>query len=547
MLKRLTALLLALCMAFALASCGKKEPQPPVDEAKHASAQAMDVFQTLETIRHLEDMTFDLHVSHGETPVWAVSGSSYQSLHQAELQVELDGQPLTRLIVTDSQLLVNVRQMAECIGGRYGELASLNEEERADYQKEMADLVQDFPADYASFTLPEDPWSSVEQGGLSQAVDLLTEVYTSFKKDTASKVRTEKEGAVLTLGAGDLQKQLLRLTQSLEKQEDVFEKGIVTVLDEGFGTVLDAYGTDGENWFESKWEAVDQLSAELEELEESGLWTDRTIRLVTCGEEDSGFTVEFTHHGDEDRTYLLNVYPAQAEKGGGSVDSVPSQDIDQTLAELYAQSLFYRTLRQNDSTSLEELPEGYESEGEDLDDLNESTRLESQPIEGRRYIESTVITTEDGVDVTVPVPAKYDTAEAEQDSGYVSDIFLASNGFEMEYSNLEYRGTEEMVRETLDAYNEIFPEDYGFPITQKAEVTAREDGVFAVGGMGYLDKEKNQDVTIITGVLAVPDSEYCIGVDIFLYSRSVTDQDISAIQELLEHLGVKCPVSIVKN
>lgn len=547
MLRRLTALLLAFCMVLALASCGKKEPQSPGNITQHASEQAMDVFQTLEQVRHLEDVTFDLVISRNGTPVWTFRGSSYQSIHQADIQVELDGQPLTQISVTDAQLLVNVRQLAQCLGERYGELTALEETERADYRQELTALAQSFPVDYAAFSLTEDPWTSVEQGGLSQAADLLKVVYSSFKKDTSSKVRTEKEGAVLTVGAGDLQKQLLRLTQCLEEQEDVFRQGVTSIVDGGFAPVLDAYGSDSENWFEGKWEAVDQLNGELEELEESGMWMDGTIRLVTCGEEDKGYTIDFTDDRDETRNYLLNVYPAQAEERSGSLESVPCQEIDQPLAELYAQSQFYRTLRRNDSPSLGELPEGYESEGEDLDERNEDIKLVTQPIQDRRYIESTVITTEDGVDVTVPVPAQYDTAEAEQDSGYVSDIFLAGNGFEMEYSNLEFRGAEEMVRDTLDAYDEIFSEDYGFPITQKGKLFTREDGMVSVGGMGYFDKDEDRDVTILTGVIAVPDSDFCIGMDIFLYSRSVTKQDISAVKELLEQLGAECPVSITKN
>lgn len=552
MRKRIIALLLAFCMAMSLAACGKKEKEPappPVVEKTYASDQAMDVFETLETVRHMKEFTFELQINHmdeetGEPDrtMMAVSGVSGESGKYADLSLELEGVPFTRVILSGNQLMLNVKQAALCLADRFGALRSIDEEEKQDFADDLKEIAEACPTEFALFTLPEDIWSSVEQGGLSQPIQLLTRVYDNFKKDTASKVRSEKNSCVLTVGMGDLQAQLSGLTASLLGEEDVYRAAITSIMDNAFPKVLEAYGMSGDDWFDTKWEKYYLLQEELDERNALGQWVDWTVRLVTCGEESSGYTIDFTDNREEPRNYVLSVYPVEKTEKKELPETFNGEDVAEPLSDLYASWGIYQDLRELDEEEAETEPDD-NGKGDEMDGM----QLITGTIEGGKHIKGTVITTEDGIDIPVPVPAYYDSAEAEQESGYVSDIYLNSNGYVLEYTNMETRDPKEMVEDTLTTYEEVFGEDYEYPLTTKRNTLVSKDGRFAIGGMGYYDEEEQQDVTVLTGSILVPDSEYCIGLDIFIYSRSVTDKEIAAMEEMLTYLGAGCPVTITKN
>lgn len=561
MLKQMTALLLALCMALSLAGCKKKVPvsegtSSVVDVVgkEYASSHAMDVFETWEAIRNLKDKRFLMQISGVDSQtgdagheILRLEGNSFASLHQAVIQVTLEELPLTTIYVKENMLLLDVKTAAETLSEKYLQLNTLDEEDKEGFREDLMKIAEDIPTDYAVFELAEDPWTSSESGAFSASREILKKVYESVKSSVSSKVKAEQDNCTLVLGAGDLQEQLLKLTGSLAGDKDVYEQSVIKTLNGCFEDVLIAYGMDAEDWFATKWEKYEELDEELNELEASGIWKEWTVKAVTCGDEENGYTFDLVDRRDTPRDYCLSVYPAEAVELSELPEATASAEIADELAELYSYGEIFRDLRKQSVVSDDEK---YENE------LSPSDLKDNQPTDEQFMISTSEkyqqigyadFYTEDGKKVVVPVPLNYDEVEAERDGSAVVDIFLNNNGYVLEYSSVSARDIRKQVKDNMDIYEETFRDEYEYSITQIGDVKTSADGSTAIGGIGYYDEDLEQDVTILTASTAVKGSEYSVCLDVFVYSRSVTDQDLSALNELLDALNVECPLTITKN
>lgn len=562
MLKRLTALLLCLSMALSLAGCRKKnEPakdvpgssssQEEVVEKEYASTQAMDVFLTLDAVKQLKDFTFTLQINsvNPETGAAAknlmlLTGSSFESLKQAKIEVEMEKQPLTTLYFDGETMLMDAKTAAECFAEAFTRLTMLDDEDRDGFQEDLLNVAAELPTDYADFHLPEDPWSSKEKGGFAPCRKALEQVMSSVKDSTASLVESGEAGCSLTLEGDALREELSKLTTSFTEETDVYEGWITSLLEQSCHEVLVSYGMDAEDWFMTKWEKQEQLHDTL--TKENGDWKDWEMKIVTCGDASAGYTIDLTDQRETPRNYCLSVYPATAEPLGELPESTPSKKAADPLAELYSYGEIYKRYREEDPSLDQESSD--ELTASDLNNAeNQPDELTALPMEGYRQIGSTAFVTGDGISVTLPVPLKYDEVEAEREGESVVDIFFDNNGYVMEYSSLDARNPQNMVEENMAIFEETFRDEYEYPITQTGEVKTSSDGKTVMGGIGYYDEDEKQDVTILTGAISVPESEYAVGLDIFIYSKSVTKQDIQTIDEMLSALGVELPLTITKN
>lgn len=553
MLKRITALVLSLCMVMALTSCWKWKKEANQGDASqsveknYASQQAMDLYETLDAIRQLKDKSFELQINEADPKtgnptrtLMTISGTSLESSRQAELHFQLKGQPFTTVLVSGGTLLLAAKDASDCLSDSFGQLMGMDEEEQSFLTEELSDIAAQLPEGYVSFRLEEDLWDSRESGSLSAGRVLLEQTLEEERAGLLSQTQTGEESCLLELEGEQLRKRLLPLAQCLNGEREIHKKGITGVLEDGFAAVLKAYGSSPSDWFETKWGKYDLLHTALEE--ENGAWTGWKMRVVTCGDAASGYTIDLTDLRETPRNYCLSVYPTQ-EKLKEAPQGVPSEDAAEPLAILYADFEIYRNyLKEEGKLVSSEYQFGEGGEG-----LLEMGQLVTAPINGRPNLRSTVIYTEDGCQVTLPVPAVYQEAEVELSENLVTDIFLSSNGYVMEYCNLLQRSVKSQVQDNLDIYEDTFCQEQGYSRTQASAVVTNSSGSIAVGGMSYYDEEQKQDVTILTGSIAVPDSDYSIGFDLFLYSRSVTGEEAEAVEAMMEHLGVRCPVEIIKN
>lgn len=127
-------------------------------------------------------------------------------------------------------------------------------------------------------------------------------------------------------------------------------------------------------------------------------------------------------------------------------------------------------------------------------------------------------------------------------------MFQSSNGYVLEYVAAERRDLAKVAKENADMYAEDFRENWGYPtVTEPSQSILSANADAAMAGLAYHNVDVDQDVTVITGCLDVENSNEMLYFDLFVYSKSVTDKEISAIGDLLQVLGTELPVEIIKN
>jgi hypothetical protein len=153
--------------------------------------------------------------------------------------------------------------------------------------------------------------------------------------------------------------------------------------------------------------------------------------------------------------------------------------------------------------------------------------------------------TSDGGERRVPLLPGYEEMQGGKDGS--SDVYQSSNGYVLEYVTAEKRDLAQAAEENARLYADEFREGQGMEIVQAptSSVTAAQ-GDGAAAGLVYHDKLTNQDVTLITCCLGVENSKEMLYLDLCVYSKSVTDQEIDAIGALMGELGLKLPLDIVK-
>lgn len=536
MRKRLTALLLVMGMALSLAGCGAKKAEDPDTAGKHyASDKAMDVFQAIEAIHSLKDFTYALEVSNVDQESGALAGTRYTvdgawytSTHQASFTVKLaDESVLTTVVVDGTDLYADVGTAQK----------NLSEHGQSEYAKLSEDMVH--------FTLQEDPWTALESGRLSAANASLKELYEKVKHYNAKRVKKGKQVSKLSLGLGDLQGTLLDITGDLINNKAVYQQGLGAVLQEDFGMLLDSGDWTTEALLEQKWSVYEETYETLMELQTIGDFNGWTAKLLACGEEGVGYSLDLTKNFDQGTNYCLSVWPAQAEPVKMPQKAVEAQDAPGEVLELYLVAKHY--LEQTAETK-EEPEEMTQEELEENLDLSSGTPIEGRSREDGLALVDADITIDDGVSVTVPFLSRYDKLEGEGSDGSYNDIYQASNGYMLEYVTAEARDPKKAAKENAEMYVKEFRDTWGFEIVQEAsEPQVSADGKVAMAGMGYRDKELGQDVTVITGCIGVEGSKTMLNFDLFVYSKSVTDKELQSIEDLMHALGVELPVTVTKN
>jgi hypothetical protein len=164
---------------------------------------------------------------------------------------------------------------------------------------------------------------------------------------------------------------------------------------------------------------------------------------------------------------------------------------------------------------------------------------------GEDSLTAVTMATSDGGERRVPLLPGYEEMQGGKDGS--SDVYQSSNGYVLEYVTAEKRDLAQAAEENAGLYADEFREGQGMEIVQAptASVTsAQGDG--AAAGLVYHDKLTNQDVTLITCCLGVENSKEMLYLDLFVYSKSVTDQEIDAIGALMGELGLELPLDIIK-
>jgi hypothetical protein len=577
MRKRIIALLLALAMVLSLAACGQKtegdssaeENTLQTVEKNYTSNQAMDVFETIETVQKLKDITFTLQINSidsetGEaaSSMATITGECYATTKQANLTVSMPNSDIfTHIILDGTTCYVDVVSAAQYLSKGFLEIDddSLDGEFLAE---DMTDIIDKMDCDYVTIALKEDPWTTLEGDDFAQVKELISSLYQSIKKDVKSKVKTEGNTCKLTVGLGDLQKQLLKVTGSLTKEKKTYQSFLTDYIQGNFSALLDASGWTISDLMETMWADYEEDNEEWSELEADGDWNEWTMKLVTCGDEKSGYTLDFTDNGRKHVNYYLEVKSAEPKDVVLPEKSV-AYDESTAMAErmftIYMDALIYRDYAwadldgDEDDDDDEYYDDDDENEFWDEDEENTeiSDEIDTESIEGYKTILSTVLCTDDGISLTVPVPYNYQEATAYYTEDGVNSLILRTPGYDLEFSSIynDNRTSQTVVQENLDIYTEIYQDDMGYDIIQPAsEVFTSADGSASVAGMGYYDSEDYEcNVTVITGNLPVKDSDYSINFDMLVYSDQVTQKEIQAITDMISYLGAEMPVTITKD
>ena len=366
-----------------------------------------------------------------------------------------------------------------------------------------------------------------------------------MKHYNAKRVKKGKQVSKLSLGLGDLQGTLLDITGDLINNKAVYQQGLGAVLQEDFGMLLDSGDWTTEALLEQKWSVYEETYETLMELQTMGDFNGWTAKLLAAGEEGVGYTLDLTKNFDQGTNYCFSVWPAQAEPVKVPQKAVEAQDTPGEVLEVYLVAKHY--LEQT-AESKEEPEEMTQEELEENLDQNSGTPIEGRSREDGLALVDADITTDDGVSVTVPFLSKYDKLEGEGSDGSFNDIYQASNGYMLEYVTAEARDPKKAAKENAEMYVKEFRDTWGFEIVQEAsEPQVSADGKVAMAGMGYRDKELDQDVTVITGCIGVEGSKFMLNFDLFVYSKSVTDKELQGIEDLMHALGVELPVTVTKN
>ncbi|MCC8076031.1 MAG: hypothetical protein LIO95_08855 [Clostridiales bacterium] len=568
MRNRIIAFVLALAMVLSLAGCGGSSSGDGSADSSagsttvtktYASETALDVFETIEAVQALEDFTFMLQVNSldeetGEAAStnMTLTGAWYASAKQASLTVTMaNGETLTTMLVDGDTLYVDVVTASNYLSERFKD----TDEVDSDYfVEELADLAESFPTDYISISLQEDPWATLDGDGFAAVKELLENVYKSIKKDTADEVSTSSSTCTLSLGLGDLQTQLLEVYESLVEDKSTYQTFLSDYIDQNFSALLDASGWTMSDLMDTIWYDFEETYEELTELDAYGDWNDWTMKLVTCGDETSGYTLDLTDRRDDSVNYCLNVYPT--EEGADLSIEVPEEATEySTMSEdvftVFMDAIICRNYLQGFDDEEEDEEDDSDEDYEDFftDDEEEtevSDELETTAIDGYDRLVSTEMVTDDGVTATIPVMKKYNTVEVETGSNGVVDIFMYTSNYQMEYSNIitDGRSIEEITQENLEIFSSTFVEDYEYVLTQEAsEVVTAADGSACVGGLAYYDEDEECDVTILTGNIVVEGSDYVIGFDLFVYNDSLSKKEKNSITDFLTYLGLEAPVT----
>ena len=552
--RRLISLLLAMAFALSLTACGQQKRQSGSSEEKqYASDHGLNPFEAIEAIRNLKDLTFDLRVSTvnpetGETvrTKYTASGAWYTSTKQASLTVALEDQSvLTSAVLDGDRLYTDAATAANTLSEHF---AALDGEEYQYDSQEMKEAAAAFSKDYVSFQLKEDPWTALESGGLSKTRADLKALYGTVEKGNRKRVSMGDRLGTLSLGLGDLQGTLLDITGNLLKYKSDYQAELAGVLSGGFEAVLNASGWDAEDLLEEKWTEYEETYETLAALQTAGDYNGWTAKLETCGDEENGYTIDLTLNFDDPVNYFLNVYPAEAQPVAVPEESTDNGEVaDEVLALYRGTKEYFAALSDlSDSEGVELTEDEVKENFGDTDSF--SGKVETAPVEGYDSLLATNMVTDDGVSVTVPLLAVYDDLQGESIAEGVNDVFESSNGYVMEFVSMEKRDIEQAVGSNAKMYETEFKESWGYEITQTHSRTfVSKDRSAAVAGMGYYDSDEKQDVTVITGCIDVPDSEYMLCFDLFTYSKSVTNQEISAIQDFLTYLGLEMPITVTQN
>lgn len=559
MRNRIIALLLVLTMALSLAACGKSAPadssapDTPVEKT-YTSDQAMDVFETIETVRELKDFTFDLQINAvdsetGEaTKTMAVlTGECYASSKQAAFTATMpNGEVFTDVVVDGNLCYVDIVAAAKYLAGAFERMDDADGEF---FRDELTELAKEFPTNYVTFQLKEDPWTTLEGEAFAGVKQLLADVYESIKKDTAAKVKTDSSTCTLSLGLGDLQKEWLKVTGSLTEEKAAYQEFLIGYIEDNFSDLLNASGWTMTDLMDTVWSEYEISYEDMSALEANGAWNNWTMKMVTCGDEADGYTLDFTKCDNKPVNYFLQAYPAEAQAIAVPEESTyyaESSEMAGNVFGVYMDALTYRNLSAIEDDDLSE----YAEEAE-LDDngASVSDEIDTTPIEGYKRILATDMVTNDGKSVAVPVLAKYDSLEVQNIGTGVNDILQQTTGYDLEFSNINVSGRtpEEIVQQNVEIYADTFQNDYGYEITQDASsVVAAEDQSAYVAGMSYNDSDYGYEITVITGVIPVEGSDNAIAFDIIVRSKPVTKNEVNSIQDFLTYLGLECPVTIIK-
>lgn len=548
MLKRLSALTLVLTMLLVLCSCGKEKAG---SDKGYASSQPMDVFAAIEAVRELKDFTYDLRVSDvdpdsGEAGDvrYTVHGAWYTSVKQASAQIKLsNGTALTTLTVDGADLYADLGTAASVLSARFEQIGS------GLYADDMVGARKRLKEDYVHFTFSEDPWSTLESGRLSGSRESLKKLYEKVKRNNAKRVRMEEHTGKLSLGLGDLQGTVLDITGDLNRNRALYVGELSRVLEEDFGSVLAWSGMDAEGLLNEKWFLFQDTEEELAQLQSDGDINGWTAKLLSCGDEEHGYSLDLTLCFDSSVNCCLSVYPAQAQSVKTPAKYVEAEDVAESAYLIYQEGKEYLKhpgASEEEASGEQELTDEEAEDYFGLEDLS-TAPVSTQSMEGSTGLITTTMYTHDGAERTVPLLAKYEKLRSEEGGDRPADVSQSSDGYVLEYSVIKKRDLAEAAAENAQIYAREFRETWGHDIIREATDSVRSaSGDVAAAGMAYHDVDLDQDITVITCCLNVENSGEMLYFDLFTYSKNITKQELRAINELMGQLGVELPLEIIK-
>ncbi len=556
MVKRMLSLVLASAMLLVcLSGCGSSSEATSANADLYASDTALSLFDTLEGIAELEDFSFEMPVyalsdsdgTQGDL-IYTVSGVSYASTQQAYVSLtDGDGEAITEIYVDGATCYINYWAAINYVKSGY----ESTDAEALSEDIEAMEAVVEESSEYLTVELQEDIWTTLEGDSFSSLRERLVKLYKSIRRDMAEKSKDGDHTSSITIAGADLQTQLLKVLDSLIDHSSDYTSFLEAYLSDNFEEFMDIIGWTAEETVDIYWDAFENLSVELYALEANGEWNDWSVYVISCGDEENGYTIDLTSTGSYNRNICLSVYPAEAE-----TLEMPTDTTDY-LSELENATYIYQAFRGYFKTvlagySLDTDDEDDADEDEDDDDDSVSTELTVSAIDGYERIGSALAATEDGVDLEVPVFTNYTSGEivASEQSGGATDIYQVGEGFTLEWYSLDSttRTPEEIIEDNVTGYEEVYEDEWGYEIvTEPVSIVVSDDGEKAVGAFAYYDEEEETEVTMINAAVWVDDSEYALCVEIRFYADTVMNRDINSAKDLLAYLGLELPIDVIQN
>lgn len=544
MKKRALAVLLALCIPMTLLTgCG--------------NGVADDFFDTLEKASNQKNYQIELMLGTDEKMESGtkITGTVSKENGQAELtmtrhQKEWKEQGTIPILMDGKNVYFQLDQWMNYIEAGYTTSKEAEQENEMDLSI-LNDCRKALGKKYVQVELSDDALALLQKS--SDAKTAFSEWYDGLPKQLKNAVTGEDGTYTLSLNGKALQAQQINWYTDLTENQEAYAAALTTLLT-CIESTVNMTGWNMADLVESTWS---EYLEELDALEAAEPSEENTFEMTLTEQKDGGIQIILTQQGENARYLKATITPLTEapQKVEVPKEVVAESEVAEVLSDLYLSSKEVASAGDETETDEDELidpsfdwDKRYEEEGSSEGD--NGTELKLSKLDGYTHIKSMRISTEDGKVSTLPVVTKYDYSDAEfAEDGSAYSVNQNDDSWEVSVYNIESggRSPEQVLQESMESYLDIYQNDWGYKINQKARAPqSNPDGTAYIAGFGYEDTDRECQATWISILLPVKGSEYMTVYEFSVYADQANEENSAALQELCQYFNLDLPVAVGK-